>query len=167
MLPCCEFDGKTLTVLEFFAVGKTFRAFLLRAVKGGGRPLQPLISAIFKVHLSLFFRLSFFIAYLTLPPNIMILRLVSIMHPYYKIISLPMNSRNISRFPMFHYTIILISLTPNKWQNSHSKYNPMFNALKHILTKKQAPNAHYFFCHLLLIFIIYLHFFTFMLLQEP
>lgn len=35
----------------------------------GQRPkvLKPSISAIFKVHLSLFFRLSFFIDYLTLP----------------------------------------------------------------------------------------------------
>ncbi len=36
MLPCCDYDGEMLSVLEFFAVGKTFRALFWRAVKGGG-----------------------------------------------------------------------------------------------------------------------------------
>ena len=66
MLQCCNFDGKTLTVPEFFAVGKTFRALLLRAVKGGDRLPQLLISAIFKVLLSLFLLTHFFIGHLTL-----------------------------------------------------------------------------------------------------
>ena len=35
MLQCCESRPKTLSVPEFFAVGKTFRAFLFRVVKGG------------------------------------------------------------------------------------------------------------------------------------
>ena len=55
-----------LTVLEFFAVGNSPTAVLLRAVKGGGRLPQTKISAIFKVHLSLFLWLRFFIGHLTL-----------------------------------------------------------------------------------------------------
>ena len=66
MLQCCDLDGRTLTVPEFLAVGKMFRALLLRAVKGGGRLPQLLISAIFKVHLSLFLLAHFFIGHLTL-----------------------------------------------------------------------------------------------------
>lgn len=56
-----------LTVLEFFAVGDLYTAVLLRAVKGGGSLPQTKISAIFKVHLSLFLWLCFFIDHLTLP----------------------------------------------------------------------------------------------------
>ena len=56
-----------LTVLEFFAVGESPTAVLLRAVKGGGSLPQTKISAIFKVHLSLFLLTQFFIVYLTLP----------------------------------------------------------------------------------------------------
>ncbi|WP_207717380.1 hypothetical protein, partial [Anaerosporobacter faecicola] len=41
-------------------------AVLFRAVKGGGKLPQPIISAIFKVHLSLFSLLIFFINHLTL-----------------------------------------------------------------------------------------------------
>ena len=55
-----------LTVLEFFAVGDKPTAVLLRAVKGGGRLPQTKLSAIFKVHLSLFSLLNFFISHLTL-----------------------------------------------------------------------------------------------------
>lgn len=36
MLQCCGSDEDELTVLEFFAVGKTARALLCHAVKGGG-----------------------------------------------------------------------------------------------------------------------------------
>ena len=56
-----------ITVLEFFAVGKSPTAVLLRAVKGGGSLTQTNISAIFKVHLSLFLLTQFFIVHLTLP----------------------------------------------------------------------------------------------------
>ena len=55
-----------LTVLEFFAVGDSPTAVLLRAVKGGDSLPQTKISAIFKVHLSLFLWLCFFIGHLTL-----------------------------------------------------------------------------------------------------
>ncbi len=57
---------KDLTVLEFFAVGAPPTAVLLRAVKGGGSLPLTNISAIFKVHLSLFLWLYFFIGHLTL-----------------------------------------------------------------------------------------------------
>ena len=59
---------EVLTVLEFFAVGDLSTAVLLRAVKGGVRLPQTNISAIFKVHLSLFLIAQFFITQLTLPP---------------------------------------------------------------------------------------------------
>ena len=59
---------KDLTVLEFFAVGDPPTAVLLRAVKGGGSLPLTNISAIFKVHLSLFLWLYFFIGHLTLSP---------------------------------------------------------------------------------------------------
>ncbi len=36
MLSCCDADGEILSVPEFFAVGKTFRALFWCAVKGGG-----------------------------------------------------------------------------------------------------------------------------------
>ena len=55
-----------LTVLEFFAVGDKPTAVLLRAVKGGDSLPQTKISAIFKVHLSLFLLTQFFINHLTL-----------------------------------------------------------------------------------------------------
>ena len=58
---------EVLTVLEFFAVGDLSTAVLLRAVKGGVRLPQTNISAIFKVHLSLFLIAQFFITQLTLP----------------------------------------------------------------------------------------------------
>ena len=58
---------EVLTVLEFFAVGDLSTAVLLRAVKGGVRLPQTNISAIFKVHLSLFPLTQFFITHLTLP----------------------------------------------------------------------------------------------------
>ena len=35
MLKCCESDGETYLFLSFFAVGKSFRALLCHAVKGG------------------------------------------------------------------------------------------------------------------------------------
>ena len=57
---------KDLTVLEFFAVGYPPTAVLLRAVKGGGSLPLTNISAIFKVPLSLFLWLYFFIEHLTL-----------------------------------------------------------------------------------------------------
>ena len=59
---------EVLTVLEFFAVGDLSTAVLLRAVKGGVNLPQTNISAIFKVHLSLFLIAQFFITQLTLPP---------------------------------------------------------------------------------------------------
>jgi hypothetical protein len=49
MLQCCESDGKIKSVLEFFAVGKMFRALILCAVKDGGHILKSKISAIIKV----------------------------------------------------------------------------------------------------------------------
>ena len=58
---------EVLTVLEFFAVGDLSTAVLLRAVKGGVNLPQTYISAIFKVHLSLFLIAQFFITQLTLP----------------------------------------------------------------------------------------------------
>ena len=58
---------EVLTVLEFFAVGDLSTAGLLRAVKGGVNLPQTNISAIFKVHLSLFLIAQFFITQLTLP----------------------------------------------------------------------------------------------------
>ena len=57
-----------LTVLEFFAVGDKPTAVLFHAVKGGVSLPQPLISAIFKVLLSLFLLTHFFIVHFTLPP---------------------------------------------------------------------------------------------------
>ncbi|MBO5153821.1 MAG: hypothetical protein J6C00_05620, partial [Eubacterium sp.] len=59
-------DGELLTVLEFFAVGNQPPAVLFRAVKGGGKLPKPKISTVFKVHLSLFLLLIFFIGHLTL-----------------------------------------------------------------------------------------------------
>ncbi|MDE6957059.1 MAG: hypothetical protein K2O96_03035, partial [Lachnospiraceae bacterium] len=59
-----------LTVLEFFAVGNLPTAVLLRAVKSGDGLPQTKISAIFKVHLNLFLLAQFFIAYLTLPADL-------------------------------------------------------------------------------------------------
>ena len=59
-------DGKTLTVLEFFAVGDSPTAVLFRTVKGGGGLPQPKRSTVFKVHLSLFSLALFFIGHLTL-----------------------------------------------------------------------------------------------------
>lgn len=56
-----------LTVLEFFTVGDLSTAVLLCAVKGGGNLPQTKISALFKVHLSLFPLTQFFITHLTLP----------------------------------------------------------------------------------------------------
>ena len=58
---------EVLTILEFFAVGDLSTAVLLRAVKGGVNLPQTNISAIFKVHLSLFLIAQFFITQLTLP----------------------------------------------------------------------------------------------------
>ena len=58
---------EVLTVLEFFAVGELSTAVLLRAVKGSVNLPQTNISAIFKVHLSLFLIAQFFITQLTLP----------------------------------------------------------------------------------------------------
>ena len=58
MLSCCDADGEILSVLEFFAVGKTFRALFWCAVKGGGYCQCLNISAIFKVHLCRVPRLS-------------------------------------------------------------------------------------------------------------
>ncbi|MBQ7776688.1 MAG: hypothetical protein IJ379_12285, partial [Lachnospiraceae bacterium] len=46
--------------------GNSSTAVLFRAVKGGGSSPQPKISAIFKVHLSLFLLTQFFIDHLTL-----------------------------------------------------------------------------------------------------
>ncbi len=46
MLPA---DGKDLTVSEFFAVGSSYAALLLCAVKGGVRLRKRKISAVFKV----------------------------------------------------------------------------------------------------------------------
>ena len=60
------FDGKHQTVLEFFAVGNSPTAVLLRAVKGGVSLPLTKISAFFKVHWSLFLWLCFFIGHLTL-----------------------------------------------------------------------------------------------------
>ena len=51
---------KLLTVPEFFAVGESPTAVLFRAVKGGGSLPLTIISAIFKVLLSLFSFGSFF-----------------------------------------------------------------------------------------------------------
>ena len=48
-----------LTVLEFFAVGKSPTAVLLRAGTGGRSLPQTNISTIFKVHLSLFLLTQF------------------------------------------------------------------------------------------------------------
>ena len=56
-----------LTVLEFFAVDDKPTAVLFHAVKGGVSLPQPLISAIFKVLLSLFLLTHFFIVHFTLP----------------------------------------------------------------------------------------------------
>ena len=58
--------GEFLTVPEFFAVGDKPTAVLLRAVKGGGSLPRTELSAIFKVHLSLFLLTQFFINHLTL-----------------------------------------------------------------------------------------------------
>ena len=69
MLSCCDADGEILSVPEFFAVGKTFRALFWCAVKGGGHCQCLNISAIFKVHLCRVPRLSVFINHLTLPLN--------------------------------------------------------------------------------------------------
>ena len=63
---------EVLTVLEFFAVGDLSTAVLLRAVKGGVNLPQTNISAIFKVHLSLFLIAQFFITQLTLPVSCVI-----------------------------------------------------------------------------------------------
>ena len=62
-----------LTVLEFFAVGDKPTAVLFHAVKGGVSLPQPLISAIFKVLLSLFLLTHFFIVYFTLPKYILVI----------------------------------------------------------------------------------------------
>ena len=67
MLPCCDYDGEMLSVLEFFAVGKTFRALFWCAVKGGGHCQFLNISVIYKVHLRRVPRPSVFINHLTLP----------------------------------------------------------------------------------------------------
>ena len=75
MLSCCDADGEILSVLEFFAVGKTFRALFWCAVKGGGHCQCLNISAIFKVHLCRVPRLSVFINPLTLPCFFLLLRL--------------------------------------------------------------------------------------------
>jgi len=64
---------EVLTVLEFFAVGDLSTAVLLRAVKGGVNLPQTNISAIFKVHLSLFLIAQFFITQLTLPKIFMLI----------------------------------------------------------------------------------------------
>ena len=56
---------EVLTVLEFFAVGDLSTAVLLRAVKGGVNLPQTNISAIFKVHLSLFLIATFKASYRT------------------------------------------------------------------------------------------------------
>ncbi len=58
-------DGKTLTVLEFFAVSDSYSSSFRTVKSGGGLP-QPKRSTVFKVHLSLFLLLSFFIGHLTL-----------------------------------------------------------------------------------------------------
>ena len=70
---------EVLTVLEFFAVGDLSTAVLLRAVKGGVNLPQTNISAIFKVHLSLFLIAQFFITQLTLPLFIRLLQLYTIL----------------------------------------------------------------------------------------
>ena len=67
---------EVLTVLEFFAVGDLSTAVLLRAVKGGVNLPQTNISAIFKVHLSLFLIAQFFITQLTLPIDLFFSQLV-------------------------------------------------------------------------------------------
>ena len=61
-----------LSVLEFFAVGNEPTAVLFRAVKGGGNLPKHLISAIIKVHLSLFSLLGFFIGHLTLSESFLL-----------------------------------------------------------------------------------------------
>ena len=68
LLHCCK-RRKIQTVLEFFAVGDSPTAVLFRTVKGGGGLPQPKRSTVFKVHLSLFLLLSFFIGHLTLSIN--------------------------------------------------------------------------------------------------
>ena len=67
MLSCCDADGEILSVPEFFAVGKTFRALFWCAVKGGGHCQFLNISVIYKVHLRRVPRPSVFINHLTLP----------------------------------------------------------------------------------------------------
>jgi len=54
MLQCCESDEEIKSVFEFFAVGETFKAFLLCAVKDGEHIQKSKISAIFKVQNELF-----------------------------------------------------------------------------------------------------------------
>ena len=76
MLSCCDADGEILSVPEFFAVGKTFRALFWCAVKGGGHCQFLNISVIYKVHLRRVPRPSVFINHLTLP-KLMILHLVN------------------------------------------------------------------------------------------
>ena len=66
MLQCCEADGEHVTVLEFFAVGKTFRALLLCAVKGGMACLKLNNLQLSRFVKAFFYRLDFFIGYFTL-----------------------------------------------------------------------------------------------------
>ena len=67
MLQCCGSDEDELTVLEFFAVGKTARALLCHAVKGGGRCQKRTYLQFSRFQWSRFLWLRFFIGYFTLP----------------------------------------------------------------------------------------------------
>lgn len=67
MLQCCGSDGDQLTVLEFFAVGKTARALLCHAVKGGGRCQKRTYLQFSRFQWSQFLWPRFFIGYFTLP----------------------------------------------------------------------------------------------------
>ena len=58
---------RNLSVLEFFAVGKTFRALFWCAVKGGVRCRKLTYLQFSRFPWSHFFQLHFFIGYFTLP----------------------------------------------------------------------------------------------------
>ena len=60
---------RNLSVLEFFAVGKTFRALFWCAVKGGVRCRKLTYLQFSRFPWSHFFLLHFFIGYFTLPYN--------------------------------------------------------------------------------------------------
>ena len=73
MLQCCGSDEDELTVLEFFAVGKTARALLCHAVKGGGRCQKRTYLQFSRFQWSRFLWLRFFIGYFTLPLFVLII----------------------------------------------------------------------------------------------